>query len=88
VRQEERREHFDLTASQRAIMVETKSPETVVTETCGLVPRRAVVSAGDVRDVMFEVMLLETERLGIDFQSLGKQRTQIAQGFPCAGAAG
>src|SRR5437667_9431652 len=39
----------------------------VVAETCGPLPRRAVIGAGDVGHVMLEMMFLKTELCRIDF---------------------
>ena len=45
----------------------------VVAEARGLIPGGAVVGACDVRDVMFEVVLLEAKRFGVDVERLGDE---------------
>src|SRR5260370_21457846 len=71
-------EHFDVVALTARHHGGNKISRSVVAEACGLLPRRAVVGAGNVSDMMFEVMLLKTELCGIDVEGLQQKRAHIA----------
>src|SRR5437763_9108563 len=55
---------------------------TVIAESCGSLPRRTVVGAGDVSEMVLEMMLLEAQFLRIDLQSSSQKHTHIAHGLP------
>src|SRR5437868_7857200 len=55
-----------------------KIPRTVIAETGSLLPGRAVVCAGDVGDVMFEMVFLKFKLLRADVESRGQQRAYVA----------
>ena len=78
VRKEYAVEHFNLVALTAGHHRGNKIARTVIAESSRLFPRRTVVRAGDVGDVVFEMVLLKTELRGIDIKRLGQQRTHVA----------
>ena len=72
VRQENTLQHFNVVALAARHHGGDEVSRTVVTEARSLLPGRAVIGAGDVRDVMFQVMLLKLELLRVDLQSIGQ----------------
>ncbi len=74
-------EHFDVVALATRHHGGDEVAGTVVAQPGGLLPRRTVVSAGDVGDVVFEVMLLKAKFRGINFESRREQRAHVAHGF-------
>src|SRR5450755_1280261 len=81
MRKEHTVENFDLIAFAPRHHRRNKIARAVVAEPSGLFPRRAVVRAGDVGDVVLEVMLLKTKLRGIDIQGLQQKGAHIAHGF-------
>src|ERR1700722_3491009 len=78
VRQKNTVEHFDLVALAARHHRGNEVARTVVTEACRLLPRRTVVRAGDVREMMLYVVLLKPKLRGRNVESFRDQRTHIA----------
>ncbi len=87
MRQKNSIENFDLIALTARHHGGNEIAGTVVTEAGGLVPGRTVVGAGDVRDVMFEVMLMEPHGLAERHQRLCQAAVGYRAWLLCAGAA-
>src|SRR6202035_4688142 len=79
IRQEHTIEHFNLVPFATRHHRGNKISRPVVTEAGSLLPRRAIISAGNMSNVMLEMMFLETQRLRIDIERLRHERTHIAQ---------
>ena len=81
MRKEDAFEHFDLVAFAAGHHGRDEISGTVVAEAGGFLPGRTVVGAGDVGDVVLEVMFLKTELRGVGIERFGEQRADIAHGF-------
>ena len=81
VRQEHAIENFNLVAFATRHHRRNEIAGTVVAETRGFLPGRTVVRAGNVRDVVFEMMLLKMELCRADVESLRQQRANVAHRF-------
>ena len=63
-------ENFDLISFTAGHHGRDEIPRTVITETRGLLPWRAVIGACDVGDMVFEVMFLKTRSFRVSMQRL------------------
>src|ERR1700680_4834838 len=77
MRQKHAFKNFDLVSFAACHHGRHKIAGTVVTESRGLLPRGAVVGAGNVRYMVFKMMLPKPHRLRIDVECFGYQRTHI-----------
>jgi len=71
VRQENAFQHLDIAALATRHHGRNKVAGAVIAEARRSLPRRAIVGAGNVSDVMLEVMFLKTQFLSIDIESHG-----------------
>ena len=77
VRQEYAFEHFDVVAFAARHHGGDEISGTVVAEAGGFLPGRTVVGAGDVCDVVLEMVLAEPKLRGVDFERCGQQRANV-----------
>src|SRR5690242_6500026 len=76
-------QYFNLVAFTPSHHCGNEIARSVIAETGRLIPRRAIVRTGDVRDVMFEVVLLKSQLRNIRIEGLRQQRPYVAHSlFP------
>ena len=81
LREEDPVQHLNLVSLTTSGHRRDEIARTVVTETRSLLPRRAVVRAGDMGNVVLEMVLLKSQPTGINIKCSCHQRTHIAHGL-------
>src|SRR5579862_382099 len=81
VRKEDTIENFNFVAFAARHHGGNEIAGTVIAEARGLLPWRAVIGAGDVGDVVLEVVLLKTKLSGVNIKGLRQKRAHVAYGF-------
>ena len=88
VRQKNAIEYFNVVAFTTRHHRGNKIAGAVIAKTRRLLPGRAIISAGNMSDMMLEVMFLKPQLPGVDFQRFREQRTHVAHRHLCAGEDG
>ena len=74
-------QHLDVVALTARHHRRDEITRAVIAEARRLLPRRAVIRAGDVRDVMFEMMFLKAKLRRLDVERLAQKGAHVAHGL-------